>query len=1025
MSLTGMLLVIFAVAIGVATFIENDFGTPAAWKAVYDALWFEALIGLMVVNMIGVIFTHKLYQVGKLPSLLFHVAFIIILIGAAITRYTGVTGMMHIREGEASNTFLSDETYIIATVSDGQDVQSYYIKSSFDSYGDNSFEKRLRYQDKEISLQLTDFVPNASFAVAEAEDGIPIISLVTTDPEGGRDNRFIQLGDTKLVNNFVVNFSDSLIADALQFVQTDTGLVFRAPFEFTAMTMATQETAMYEANVFHKAPFRSLMNIAGQNFVISDYDPRAKLELVAMPKEKQSDPSIDALKITVGSDIGQEDIIVYGGKGYSIDPHQMRLGPLSISVGYGSKTLVLPFGLRLRDFQLDRYPGSESPAAYASEVTVEDPEGAYDYRIFMNNILEHKGYRFYQSSYDMDELGTVLSVNQDKLGTAVTYFGYVLLGIGLIAVLFARQSRFKQLSRFIDKIHDKRKTMATSMMLLLATTVTMAGPEPPSQADAEAFGKVLYQTNDGRIIPINTLANDVLRKVYKKASFEGMTPEQVLLGMLSNPAEWQKTPMIVVKHQEVKDLIGISGKYANFTHFFKGAGEYVIRDAVNEAYQKRPADRTKADKEFIAVDERVNICFMIYQGGLLRIFPVPEDKDYHWITPVDPGLHGMTGMDSAFVRNAVFEYFRSLGNENLGEGHPGAEYILNGIKLYQTKYGQDIIPSEGRIDLEITYNRLNVFKRLFPYYMLVGFGFLILLFVKIFNPKANIRTPIHIGLVLMWLGFLAHTGGLILRWYLSGHAPWSNGYESMIYIAWAGMLAGFIFSKKSEMTLAVTAILAGVILFVAHLSWMDPEITNLQPVLNSYWLTIHVSCITASYGFFGLGALLAFLNLITMIMKNQGNKLRLDLTIKELTYVIEMTLTIGLVLLTIGNFLGGVWANESWGRYWAWDPKETWALASIIFYAFVLHMRFIPGMRSTYTFNLASLLAFGSIIMTYFGVNYYLSGLHSYAAGDPVPVPVWVYYTVAIIAVVAIAAWWKNKHNKSAADQVEEEFAEN
>jgi cytochrome c-type biogenesis protein CcsB len=234
----------------------------------------------------------------------------------------------------------------------------------------------------------------------------------------------------------------------------------------------------------------------------------------------------------------------------------------------------------------------------------------------------------------------------------------------------------------------------------------------------------------------------------------------------------------------------------------------------------------------------------------------------------------------------------------------------------------------------------------------------------------------------------------------------------MIYIAWATLLAGLLFSRKSEMTLAVTSILSAIILMVAHLSWMDPEITNLVPVLKSYWLTVHVATIVASYGFLGLGALLAFVNLLSFIAKRKSNIDSLNLSIKELTYVIEMTLTFGLILLTIGNFLGGIWANESWGRYWGWDPKETWALASIIFYSFVLHMRFIPGLQSLYAFNLAALITFASILMTYFGVNFYLSGFHSYAAADPVPIPTFGYYTVAVIAVVALWAYFNNERLK-------------
>lgn len=211
------------------------------------------------------------------------------------------------------------------------------------------------------------------------------------------------------------------------------------------------------------------------------------------------------------------------------------------------------------------------------------------------------------------------------------------------------------------------------------------------------------------------------------------------------------------------------------------------------------------------------------------------------------------------------------------------------------------------------------------------------------------------------------------------------------------------------MALAATAVLASIILMVAHLSWLDPEITNLVPVLKSYWLTIHVSIITASYGFLALGALLGFISLIIMILKSNKNQSALRNKIKELSYINERSLIIGLYLLTIGSFLGGIWANESWGRYWGWDPKETWSLVTILVYTFIVHMGYTPGLRTEYNFSLFSLVGFSSVIMTYFGVNYYLSGLHSYAAGDPVPIPTFVYYTIAIIVIVALSAWLRER----------------
>ena len=257
--------------------------------------------------------------------------------------------------------------------------------------------------------------------------------------------------------------------------------------------------------------------------------------------------------------------------------------------------------------------------------------------------------------------------------------------------------------------------------------------------------------------------------------------------------------------------------------------------------------------------------------------------------------------------------------------------------------------------------------------------------------------------------FVIHTAGLILRWYISGHAPWSDAYESMIYVAWATMFFGLAFGRKSDLTIASTAFVTAMILMVAHWNWMDPAIANLQPVLNSYWLMIHVAVIVASYGPFTLGMILGVVCLLLMIFTNSKNKNKIDLNIKELTIINEMALTVGLVMLTIGNFLGGMWANESWGRYWGWDPKETWALISIMVYAFVIHMRLVPGLRGRFAFNLSAIIAYGSILMTYFGVNFYLSGLHSYASGDQIMSVKFIGITCLLILVLAFFAYRKYK----------------
>jgi cytochrome c-type biogenesis protein CcsB len=297
--------------------------------------------------------------------------------------------------------------------------------------------------------------------------------------------------------------------------------------------------------------------------------------------------------------------------------------------------------------------------------------------------------------------------------------------------------------------------------------------------------------------------------------------------------------------------------------------------------------------------------------------------------------------------------------------------------------------------------------------MMAGVFMFIIIIINIFNNSKLVRILLKISTAIVILLFAYHTVGLGIRWYISGHVPWSNGYESMIYIAWATMLFGLLFGRKSILTIAATAFVTSMILMFAHMNWMDPEIANLVPVLDSYWVMIHVSIIVASYGPFTLSMILGMLALFLMIISTSNNKKKLDLMIKEITTINEMSITVGLVLLVIGNFLGGMWANESWGRYWGWDPKETWALISIMVYAFILHTRLIPGLRGRLAFNIFSVFAFASILMTYLGVNHLLSGLHSYAQGEAAKIPMQILLWLGISIVLSVFAYFKyQKHYK-------------
>ena len=390
-----------------------------------------------------------------------------------------------------------------------------------------------------------------------------------------------------------------------------------------------------------------------------------------------------------------------------------------------------------------------------------------------------------------------------------------------------------------------------------------------------------------------------------------------------------------------------------------------------------------------------------------------NDPANQWITPADI-IHNSEEQEiSPFLHSFFPTYVANVQDAMESQNWIVADQQLEALHQYQQEKGGEVVISQRKVDMEILLNKMDVFSRLTKMYGLLGLVFLVMFFTTVFRPQTNMKWPSKIAIGILMFSFFLHTLGLGIRWYVSGRAPWSNGYESMIYIGFTTTLAGLIFARKSLGGLAATSVLASTILMVAGLSWLDPEITPLVPVLKSYWLTIHVSMEAGSYGFLMLGAIIGLLNLALMIFLTKTNEARIFRTIKEMSYISEMTLYGGLLMVSTGTYLGGVWANESWGRYWGWDAKETWALVTTLVYAFILHMRFIPGLRGVYAFNVASLFGFASVMMTYFGVNYYLSGLHSYAAGDPVPMPPSVYYTAAVFTALSLLGYWKYRKFKT------------
>lgn len=1010
MLFTGILFVIFAISIAYATFIENDYGTTTAKVLIYNATWFEILLGVISINLIGGIIVGGLFKKKKWTNFLLHFAFLFIIAGAAITRYYGYEGTMHIREGESSNEIVSTSAYIDVTASDGSQSVNEETEVLFSPYTANRYSESLDVNNKEIHIENLQYVPSAVESVVPNPSGEPIVSIIAVSQGMQRADINLREGDTKLVDDISLGFETNEQVD-IKFSVQNGNLFLTAADSITISGMAGTAAEVVAPGELVPVETQKVYATGNLNFVVQQFFMKAVTQLVyQQPQRGQS--FNDALRMSVRVGNESEEIVVYGQKGMVGTPTTTQINGVNISVSYGSKSIELPFSLYLEDFQLERYPGSNSPSSYASEVVLQDETLEKPFRIYMNNILKYEGYRFFQSSYDTDEKGTILSVNHDALGTGVTYFGYLILAIGMILTLFNKNSRFRKLVKASGKMREKRKKMFALVVfgLLFSTISAQTGTnlQPLNKEHVKEFEELLLQSRKGRIEPTVTLASEIMRKVAKENSWKGMSPTEVFLDMQANPEIWKNVPIIKVANSELRDFLGISGKYASFNNIVapRNQGGYKLSSMVNAAYEKSANERNKLDKEVMNVDERVNILNSVFTGHFFAVFPVPGHPNQKWVSVHEAENMGEEGEE--FAQQIVDNYLLSVSKRDWGT----ANQLLAQIKAYQHQEGAQIIPSDKKIKLEIIYHKLDIFGKLSKIFMTIGLLLLIIQLLPIFNPKIRLNKIKQGAFVLILILFLIHTAGLGVRWYISGHAPWSNGYESMVFVSWATLLAGLIFANRSEITLSLTTLLAGLTLLVAGFSWMSPEITNLVPVLKSYWLIVHVAVIMASYGFLGIGALLGMLNLLLMILRNSKNRERVNFTILELVNIIHITLILGLILLTLGSFLGGIWANESWGRYWGWDPKETWAMVTIVVYAFIVHMHKIPGFRGSYAVSAASLIGFGSVLMTYFGVNYYLSGLHSYAQGEPAPIPTGVYVGVFLVLLLVITAYISSSKNK-------------
>ncbi|ELH5687362.1 cytochrome c biogenesis protein CcsA [Campylobacter jejuni] len=1056
-----VLFLLFALFCALATFIESAYGTPTAWAMVYDTFWFEYIQLLLGINLLCGMFRYKMFGLKKLPLMIFHISFLFILVGSAMTRYAGFEGILPIREHTQNSLIESSKTSLrISAIKDGERYSAVNDRYIGNLPFANSFKLKLNLGDDQAVLKYKDLILNTHYTYKENNNSDPLLVLMLSQKGSqGVDVKF-EKGEVKNIEG--VNFAFMNDNVKAPFVKIDENLTLSSSENLHFLSMLDGQNLDLKIGEKANAKERRLYEIKDISFVVKAASLHAQeaLEGSNRPQDESFwlwfksawlEVGRTMLISTFGEPQNWKNSLLLHFKDFALSNENKNLeltgsNALKLELSYkneskefyifeynkpimielaGQKFFIswalsyeqLPFDIYLRDFVLDRYPGSMSPASYASEITVKNNNENFDYRIFMNNVLDYDGYRFYQSSYDQDEKGTVLSVNKDP-GKIPTYIGYFLLCLGMFMNFLNPHSRFRTLARLINKDTLKHASVIIFILLLSFGSEKTFAQDLNSTLPvvntnhAKALATLIVQKSaDGRMVPFDTLSREILEKIHQSDSYKGQNSNAVMLSMLVDVDKWQMEPFILMpQNQAVRDAIANileipSTKYISYKDFFDENNRYKLQKYVENANRKNPNARGVFDKEIIKLDERANVVNLVFSGELFKFIPVQNNPNNVWLAPFS-AVTTLKGDEGHIVLALIQNYFSAVENAFKDGNWTRADEGLKFIKEYQEKIGYKVMPSKTKVEMEIFSNKAEIFVKLAPVYLIAGFLLLILVFSKMVVPNLKISFIFKVVYVLNVLAFVIHTVGLGLRAYLSGHAPWSNGYESMVYIAWALSLSGIFFSRKSPIALSLTSILSGVVLMVAHLSEMNPQITNLVPVLNSYWLSIHVSVITASYGFLGLCALLGIFTLFLMCFLKKDGKYNLNIlrNITEATRINEMAMIFGLCLLTVGNFLGAIWANESWGRYWSWDSKETWALVSILVYAAILHLRMIPKYCNQFVFALWSMFAYWVIIMTYFGVNYFLTGLHSYAAGEAAQIPNYVYWGFALMVVLALFA---------------------
>lgn len=625
------------------------------------------------------------------------------------------------------------------------------------------------------------------------------------------------------------------------------------------------------------------------------------------------------------------------------------------------KTKELGFEVSLKNFNVVNYPGTDAPMDYVTTLTANTQE----IKVSMNNIGSFDGYRFIQSGYDSDMQGTTLGVYHDPWGIGITYTGYALLFISLIATMVSKKTRMRHLYRKALSLQGA-KAWAVTALLAVSSFATSANAQEMVKIDgdiADDFGKICVLYNS-RITPINTVATSFVTKLCGKPTWDGLSSNQVFAGWIFDVPYWETVKMIEIKEKKAQELLGINGKWASFDDFWNNYNNYKLDAPLKKAYKDGD---TKLQKQLRDADEKFNIIRMLYGGEMLKMFPYTGKQGHmQWFAPGQPlGNLKLDEKELVFIKKSM-DY---LAESIITGDKARAEEIAKKIYSYQHVRGKAVVPTKFRIYTETFYNKTNAQRLPVMLYLTLSLVLAIVSTLSLNNEKQK-KTRL-VSSVLTWVMLIHTTLLLALRWFVSGHLPMSNGYETMQFMAWATLIVTLVMQKRFLPVKQFGPLLSSFALLVAMITDGNPQITQLMPVLQSPLLSVHVMVIMFSYALFGLTALIGLQGLIAHHRKQEEKE-------QQLAALSQFLLYPAVALIAIGIFIGAIWANVSWGRYWSWDSKETWALITMLIYSVPLHAD-IKWLRKAQHMHIYMLLAFLSVLMTYFGVNYFLSGMHSYA----------------------------------------------